>query len=141
RLQWLNPWRDRARLELAALDAYPASRSFAPAVSRTVQPEPAEPAWVTVGLVDPDRWWVVRRPAGPDPARAERRCAEIGEGAAPAVAAEALKLRADLAGERWDFGAHESALSELVAGFPASGFAAVAIGEVGQDLASADRAQ
>jgi hypothetical protein len=146
RLTTLNPWRDHARLELAALDALP--KPFAPASGEPGeisfgtggQDAPREPGWITVALVDPDRWWVIRRPSGPSPPRAEQDLAALLAGRpSEAVAAEALMFRATLAAARWEFRAQQGHLRELALSYPGSRSAAQAVGFLANDAAREGR--
>ena len=136
RSEGINPCRDNARLELAALEAKSAAfNSDWNALISVPIPLEEESDWVTVGLVDADRWWVTRRPSGPDPERADRLLSDVLKShPSPGVATEALRLRASLADLRWDFRAGAMTLHELVETYPGSFLAAQTLGSVAHTM-------
>ena len=106
-----GPWRNRSLLELAGLDLMPAPFDWRP---DSHLPE-NEPAWVTVGLADPERWWITRTYAGPDPEAADRRCSQVIETSTdPEEIAAALQMRSQIANSRWQFGRASGLRKELV---------------------------
>jgi hypothetical protein len=123
-----GPWKSRALLELAALDATPAPFRFDPTKPGGRVAPDHEPALVTVGLADPARWWIFREPVGADLEKADDLCRQaLAANPPPVLEAEALQLRAKLAAARWDFKAERGFLTEIVLQCPSVGLAQEAL--------------
>ncbi|MFN3648321.1 MAG: hypothetical protein ACK47B_01970 [Armatimonadota bacterium] len=121
-----HPFRSHARLELAALELYPSPIGFSEGLADVGRSDRG--AWVTVGMVDADRWWIARQATGPNPPRAEELyTAVIAARPGPLLSGEALWMRALAAAERWDFARSEADFRELVIASPQSPLAHLAL--------------
>ncbi|HEY3281012.1 MAG TPA: hypothetical protein VGN26_01950 [Armatimonadota bacterium] len=77
--------------------------------------------WLTIGLADPDRWWIARLVPGPNVPRAEQLCEQVLRSKpTEAQGADALNLLAALAHQRWQFDREWSLNRRLVEQFPGS---------------------
>lgn len=134
----LNPWRNHARLELAHLVARPPSLNQRAYLQGT--PDIDSPSWVTLGLIDNERWWVTRQTAGLDPARARELCdAILQDDPDRLVMGDVLQLQASLAGEQWDFAARDALLRDLIESSPSSPHAQPALQELAVRMADQGR--